>query len=168
VKSFVIALVMCSFGGALSASAAYASNMSNVEKINDLEDKFVAAVNDKNVDAIMSIYVPDESLFVFDLSTPLQYVGADAYRKNWEGFAASLGPLKFEVTDFTVAVDGKMAYSHAVHHLSATDNNGQKIEWTVRVTDVYRKIKGQWLVVHEHVSVPIDLATGKPDFASTP
>jgi hypothetical protein len=38
----------------------------------------------------------------------------------------------------------------------------------VRVSDVYRKIKGQWLVVHEHVSVPIDLATSKPDFASKP
>ncbi len=167
-KNFVIALVMCSIGGALSASSAYATNMSNVEKIKALEDKFVAAVNAKDIDAIMSIYVPDESLFVFDLSTPLQYVGADAYRKNWEGFVASMGPVKFEVTDFTVAVDGKLAYSHSVHHLTGSDSKGQKMDWTVRVSDVYRKIKGQWLVVHEHVSVPIDLATGKPDFASKP
>jgi len=168
VKNFVIALVMCSIGGALSASSAYASNTSNVEKIKALEDKFVAAVNAKDIDAIMSIYVPDESLLVFDLAPPLQYVGAKAYRKNWQDFVATMGPVRFEVTDFTVAVDGKMAYSHAVHHLTATDNNGQKLDWTVRVSDVYQKIKGQWLIVHEHVSVPIDLATGKPDFASKP
>jgi hypothetical protein len=28
--------------------------------------------------------------------------------------------------------------------------------------------KGNWLVVHEHVSIPVDLDTGKPDLASKP
>ena len=27
--------------------------------------------------------------------------------------------------------------------------------------DGYRKIDGNWLIVHSHVSVPVDLATGK-------
>lgn len=167
-RNFVIALVMCLIGGGLSATAAHATNMTNIEKISDLEDKFVAAVNAKDIDAIMSIYVPDESLFVFDLATPREYVGADAYRKNWEEFVATIGPIKFDVTAFTVAVYGKMAYSHSIHHLTATDNTGQVLDWTVRVSDVYRKIDGEWLVVHEHVSVPIDLATSEPDFASKP
>jgi hypothetical protein len=38
----------------------------------------------------------------------------------------------------------------------------------VRVTNGYRKIDGNWLIVHSHVSVPVDLATGKPDLSSTP
>jgi hypothetical protein len=38
----------------------------------------------------------------------------------------------------------------------------------VRVTDVYRKLKGKWLIVQEHVSVPVDLATQKPDLQSRP
>jgi ketosteroid isomerase-like protein len=38
----------------------------------------------------------------------------------------------------------------------------------VRITDVYRKIGGKWLIVLEHVSVPVDLATGKPDMLSKP
>jgi uncharacterized protein (TIGR02246 family) len=155
-------------GGALSAPSVSASSKSDVDMINALEDKFVAAVNAKDIDAIMSIYVPDESLLVFDLAVPLQYAGAAAYRKNWQDFIATIGPLKFEVTDFTVAVEGKLAYSHSVHHLTATDSNGQNLDWTVRVSDVYRKINGQWLVIHEHVSVPIDLATSKPDFAAKP
>jgi hypothetical protein len=33
---------------------------------------------------------------------------------------------------------------------------------------VYRKIKGHWLIVQEHVSVPVDLATLKPDLRSQP
>jgi ketosteroid isomerase-like protein len=38
----------------------------------------------------------------------------------------------------------------------------------VRVTDVYKKAHRRWLIVHEHVSVPVDLDTGKPDLASKP
>ena len=37
-----------------------------------------------------------------------------------------------------------------------------------RVTHVYERINGTWLIVHEHVSVPIDMLTGKPDFQSAP
>jgi ketosteroid isomerase-like protein len=116
----------------------------------------------------MGVYVPDESLFVFDLAPPRQYVGAAAYRKNWEDFIGTMTGLKFEVTDFNVTADGELAYAHSIHYVSATDSDGQKVEFTVRVSDVYRKIEGQWLVVHEHVSVPIDLATGEPDMSSKP
>ena len=38
----------------------------------------------------------------------------------------------------------------------------------MRVTDCYRKIDGKWLITHEHVSVPVDLATAKADLASKP
>jgi hypothetical protein len=27
---------------------------------------------------------------------------------------------------------------------------------------------GRWLIIHEHVSVPVDLDTGKPDLSSKP
>jgi hypothetical protein len=38
----------------------------------------------------------------------------------------------------------------------------------VRVTDVYQKIRGLWFIVHEHVSVPVDLETDQPDLSSKP
>ena len=46
--------------------------------------------------------------------------------------------------------------------------DGSPGEITVRVSDVYRKIGGKWLIVQEHVSVPVDLATAKPDMMSKP
>jgi hypothetical protein len=39
---------------------------------------------------------------------------------------------------------------------------------SVRVTDVLRKVNGKWLIVQEHVSVPVDLATAKADLTSRP
>src|SRR5216684_6654257 len=69
-------------------------------EIQALEDRFIAAVKAKDVDAIMKVYVPDQTLFVFDVTPPRQYVGAAAYRKDWEEFLNDLdGPVKFEITD---------------------------------------------------------------------
>jgi ketosteroid isomerase-like protein len=106
---------------------------------------------------------------VFDVVPPRQYVGAKAYRKDWADYLGSFnGALKFEISDLSVMADGTMGFSHSIQHVSGTDTKGQAVDLTVRVTDVYRKIKGNWLIVHEHVSVPVDLDTGKPDLASKP
>ena len=48
------------------------------------------------------------------------------------------------------------------------DKDGKPLDLTLRVTDVYKKMNGKWLVVHEHVSWPVDLETGKADFSSKP
>src|SRR5579872_1518860 len=137
--------------------------------IRALEARFAAAFNAKDLDAIMKVYVPDDSLLVFDVVPPRQYAGANAYRKDWQELLGLFpGPLKFEINDLHVVASGSLGYAHSIQHLSGADAKGQTIDLTVRVTDVYRKIKGHWLVVHEHVSVPVDLATGKPDLASKP
>jgi len=54
------------------------SQSSDETQIRALEDSFAAAVRAKDVDAIMKVYVPDDSLFVFDVTPPRQYVGATA------------------------------------------------------------------------------------------
>jgi uncharacterized protein (TIGR02246 family) len=137
--------------------------------IRALEDRFVAAFKAKDVDAIMKVYAPDQTLVVFDVVPPRQHVGAAAYRKDWQTFLGSFeGPITVELTDFDVAADRNLAYSHSIQRVTGTDKQGKKLDLTVRVTDVYKKTRGGWRVVHEHVSVPVDLATDKPDLASKP
>jgi len=137
--------------------------------IRALENRFVAAFKAKDPDAIMKVYAPDQTLVVLDVVPPRQYVGAAAYRKDWQTFFDSFdGPLTVELTDLDVAADRNLAYSHSIQHVAGTDKQGKKLDLTVRVTDVYKKAHGRWLIVHEHVSVPVDLDTGKPDLASKP
>lgn len=78
------------------------------------------------------------------------------------------GPVKFEISDLHIEADGTLGYSHSIQHVSGTDEKGQPIDLIWRDTAAYRKIGGNWLIVHEHGSVPVDLATGKPDLASKP
>jgi len=161
-----VALIL---GVALSVLPAAAQPTSDEAKIRALEAQFAAAFNAKDADAIMKVYVPNESLVVFDVVPPRQYVGANAYRKDWQDFFAHVkGPLKFEISDLGITTDGRLGYSHSIQRVSGTDSKGQPIDLTVRVTDVYRKIRGNWVIVHEHVSVPVDLDTGKPDLSSKP
>ncbi len=163
------AAVLCAVATAIPILPAQADSKSDEAKIRALENKFAAAFVAKDVNAIMSVYLPSETLFVFDVVPRRQYVGAKAYRKDWEDYLATLkGPVQFQISDLSVAADGYLGWGHSIQHVSGTDTKGQPVDLTVRVTDVYRKIKGNWLIVHEHVSVPVDLDTGKPDLSSKP
>ena len=127
------------------------------------------AINAKDINGIMAYYTPDNSLLVFDAIHPRQYVGAPAYRKDWEGFLAVYpGAVHAEVTDWKTEAERNLAYGHGIFRSTGPGKDGKLLDLTVRVTDVYRKINGKWLVVHEHVSWPVDLATGKADLNSTP
>jgi uncharacterized protein (TIGR02246 family) len=168
-KTSIAATLTLLAAAAFGTPAATAQPANDEAKIRALDARFAAAFNAKDADAIMKVYVPNSSLVVFDVVPPRQYVGADAYRKDWQDFFAHVkGPLKFEISDLAVTTDGRLGYSHSIQRVSGTDSKDQPIDLTVRVTDVYRKINGNWLIVHEHVSVPVDLDTGKPDLASRP
>ena len=67
------------------------------------------------------------------------------------------------IGDLEIATGGNVAYSHSIQHVSLTDKEGKRTEVTVRATDGYKKIDGHWLIAHEHVSVPVDMATLKGD-----
>jgi ketosteroid isomerase-like protein len=139
-------------------------------QIRALAQSFQDAFNNKDLDAIMKIYAPGDQLLVFDLVPPRQYVGYDAYKKDWQSTLDLFdGPITFVLSDLAVTTDGHgLAYSHSIQHVSGKLKKGDPVDLTVRVTDVYKKIKGKWLIVHEHVSVPVDLDTNKPDLQSKP
>jgi len=139
----------------------------SMKEIKALNQRFAAAVKAKDINTIMSVYAPDEGLLVFDVIPPRQYVGAKAYRKNWEDALAFFsGPVEYEMSDLHIETDGDLGFSHRIDHGVLTDEAGEKLSLTLRITNVYRKIDGKWLIVHEHASVPVDLATGKADFSS--
>ena len=74
IRVILVALAMMAFGGAARADAG--------ADIRALEERFVAALKAKDLEAIMKAYAPDQTLVVFDVVPPRQYVGAAAYRKD--------------------------------------------------------------------------------------
>ena len=157
--------------GCLGAAPPARAQSKDELEIRLLESQFTLAFNTKNLDAIMKCYLPGDDLFVFDVGVPRQHVGWEDYKKDWQDFLAGFsGPIKFAISDLSITSDGSIAYGHSIQHVEGKATDGSTTDMTVRVTDVYRKIDGKWLIVQEHVSVPIDFSSGKPvaDMMSKP
>jgi ketosteroid isomerase-like protein len=160
-------LAAAGFSGGMRAQA----QAKDEQEIRALEDKFAAAFNAKDVDGIMKLYVPGNELFVFDLGVPREHVGWQDYKKDWQDFLGMMdGPVRFDIRDLAIVTDGKLGYSHSIQHVKWTRKDGVPMEYSVRVTDDYRKVNGTWLIAQEHVSVPIDFSGPKPvpDMMSKP
>jgi ketosteroid isomerase-like protein len=133
---------------------------SDEAEIRKLLDAWAVAFRARDVDGVMAMY--DSGVLAFDFVAPLEYVGADAYRKDYADFFAAFdGPLEVEYRDLRVAVGGDVAFATGLERIAGTTKGGQRIDFWGRFTCGFRKINGRWRDVHDHVSVPTDFATGK-------
>jgi ketosteroid isomerase-like protein len=129
-------------------------------RIRQLMDGWVKALRAKDVNGLMSYYAPE--ILLFDLAPPLQYRGADVYRKNWEEWLTSFqGPVGYEIRDLSITAGDDVAFCHSLNRISGTRTNGDHTYVWVRATVGFRKIDGKWMVTHEHLSVPFDMETYK-------
>jgi ketosteroid isomerase-like protein len=123
-------------------------------------DRFADAFRAKDVDGCMSVFARD--IVSFDIVPPLQAVGADEFVKHWEGFFQSYeGPIHADFPDVSVAVGGDVAFTYCLHRIAGKLKSGHETDFWLRWTAGWRRRSGQWLIVHEQVSVPTDLASGR-------
>ncbi len=152
-----------------AASSAATSVGGDVVKIRALECRYARALVARDLDAVMRVYIPGEDLFIFEAVPPRQVPGATAYRQHVQDFLVNFqAPFTYDVRDVVVTIVGDVAYGHSIQHLLGVDNSGNRVDMTFRVTDVYRKVNGDWFIVQEHASFPVDPRTGKADFSSAP
>ncbi len=151
---------------AFMAVSMRASAMPNddLAQLRALETTVEAAFANKDIAAVMAAYAPGNSLFVFDVvGPPGVYSSWDGYRDAWMHFFAMFpGALHYTISDLDIVASGDVAYSRGLHHVSGMRANGKSYDITARVTDVYRKIDGKWLIVQEHASLPLDRRTFTP------
>jgi uncharacterized protein (TIGR02246 family) len=120
-------------------------------------EELARALSAKDIDRAMSVYAPD--IVSFDINPPLRYAGADRKRQAWlEAFRVYSGGFSYEVRELDVAAQGDLAFVHSLNHVTGTLGNGHATNMWVRWTACFRRIDGAWLIVHDHVSVPADLA----------
>jgi ketosteroid isomerase-like protein len=127
-------------------------------EVKALLDNQFEAIRTKNIDQLMSLYSAD--IVYFDLVPPLQYVGSAALRQrflDWfDGWKSSIG---MEIRDLTIVASGDIAAAHMLLRASGTLKDGHEVGYWVRASDSYRRSDDGWLITHEHVSVPVDMAS---------
>lgn len=135
--------------------------------IRELVDTLAQAIRARDVDAAMSVFVPE--VVSFDLGPPLQHGGGEVFRQRWDAlFKAYSGPIGYEVHALDIAVGDGVAFSRSLNRTRGTTAGGRAVDRWVRWTAGYRRVDGQWRIVHEHVSVPADLHSGRAVLDLTP
>ena len=147
-------------GACWSVPVAAADSKNEIEA---LEHKCAAATS---VDQLMTCYAPGDDLVVYDIGTPREFDGQQAVRADFQNFFDTMKNSKVEFISLHVVTDGKMALANSVQHFTGTDKSGKPTDMTFRVTDVWQKQGGQWMMIHTHVSFPTDMASGKADMQS--
>ena len=90
-KTSTLFLSTCGMVATVLLQTTVASAQASDEaQIRALEDSFAAGIRAKDLDAIMNVYVPDQTLFVFDVVPPRQDVGPEAYRKEVQAMVRTL------------------------------------------------------------------------------
>jgi ketosteroid isomerase-like protein len=113
----------------------------------------------REIERLMRIYSPD--IVYFDLVPPLRYTGSAALRDrflNWfSRWESSIGQ---ELSDVNVSVGGDVATAHMLIRTSGALKDGREVGYWVRTSNGFQRSNGRWLITHEHVSLPVDIASG--------
>lgn len=120
-----------------------------------LED-FTAAIRAGDLDKIMAFYSDD--VVAFDMMPPLRFEDKEKYRETaWQTcfVDAFKFPVEFKYLDSKISVTGDLAFVHSIVEMMGEFKKGGKTHNWLRSTIGLRKIEGQWMIVHEHNSVPI-------------
>ena len=121
--------------------------------IRELVESWAKAVRAKNLNGILANHSAD--VLMFDVPPPLQSSGIEAYKKTWELFFSwSQDSGVFDITEMNIAAGDDVAFVTALMRCAGTEKNVERIELEFRLTIGLRKIGGQWIVMHEHHSIP--------------
>lgn len=121
--------------------------------IRELVESWARAVRTKNLNGILANHSTD--VLMFDVPPPLQSSGIEAYKKTWELFFFwSQDSGVFDITEMNITAGDDVAFVTALMRCAGTEKNGERIELEFRLTIGLRKIGGQWIVMHEHHSIP--------------
>jgi ketosteroid isomerase-like protein len=129
-------------------------------KIKQQIEKIIEGICAKDLEGLRRLYATD--VVSFDVEPPLQHVGIAAKLKNWTKVFTLFQDVHYEFRDLTLTVGDDVAFGHGFGRLSGTLKNGTATSgmW-VRATFCFRKTDDHWLIAHDQVSVPFDIASGK-------
>jgi ketosteroid isomerase-like protein len=95
-------------------------------------------------------------LRMFDAISPLQFKGAEVGQHIVDIGNQFFGTVTFY--DMDVSADANLAFASMLQHFTGKLKDGTPVEFIMRVTDCLRWSGDRWLIVQEHISVPIEPA----------
>jgi len=103
---------------------------------------------------VAKYYAPGQHTF-FDIA-PLKYNSWDEYAKGVQGLATGYKSAKFTLNDDAdIHPDGNVVWATATIKEEMTTKAGKVEMGNFRWTAIFENVDGQWRIVHDHTSEPI-------------
>jgi len=140
---------------ALSFASAMAADKSE-QDLRALVPKIVQAWESMDIGKIDPYYAPDTDLTFFDIA-PLKYTNWAEYRPGVQKmFFEPNRSLKFTLKDdLRIHRRGRLAWATFTFGADVVNKQGASSHLDGRWTLILERRKAGWVVVHEHVSVPL-------------
>jgi ketosteroid isomerase-like protein len=124
-------------------------------QIKTIVETWAEAVRRHDLPGILSHH--EQNIVMFDVPPPLQSRGMDEYRKSWDLFFRYHQPSQaFDIEELTITAGEDVAFAVAIMRCGSGTFSGPPEQggFLFRLTIGLRKIEGNWLIAHEHHSVP--------------
>jgi len=116
-------------------------------------EQLAQAIRHKDVDGLMAFYSPE--VVAFDVQPPLEARGAAAYRENFVRWFDSFdGPIDFQLKNLRVVPGEPVSFCHYLSLIVGAKPRGGTVGYWARGTTCFERRDGEWLVTHEHISMP--------------
>jgi len=154
---WIVYVLIAFFGGLLTFAGARAQQKATDNAtFRKLIDGVCAAWSTGNPDNAAKFYAKDDNLVFYD-AAPFSYTGWKEYdagaRKNFLDNATSVSITAGK--ELRVTRHGNIAWTTVPLHLTLKMKDGKIIDTPVRYTGIWEKRGATWLLVHEHLSVPL-------------
>lgn len=121
--------------------------------------QWTKALEARDYDGLVANYTEDSVLF--GGIPPYKTVGPQNIRKLWEGCLPHFPEFKSVHQNLTFEVGDDVAFVHGLHQFQTSPTDHPAGQSWMRVTICFRKMHGQWRVLHEHVSLPFNPMTNE-------
>lgn len=117
------------------------------------------AVRAGDLDTITTFYA--DSIIAYDMMPPLKFDNLKRYKEAaWKQCFtdAFRFPIVYDYKEDSFQVFGDSALMYGeVHMIGTFKEGGDKTESRLRNTTFFQKVDGDWKIIHEHNSVPLDM-----------
>lgn len=127
----------------------------DVSAINAIE---TTMATETDMNKLIGYYADDAT--VLDIYAPGIYKGRDQIYAGFAPQLASIESMTHKIAEMNIATNGNFACAASQIEFDAVLKDGKKMSLSVRQLDAFKKIAGEWKIVQQHISLPIDPKTG--------
>ncbi|MDF5739349.1 MULTISPECIES: YybH family protein [unclassified Nostoc] len=131
------------------------------QRVNDWLAAFSAGDKPFDFSVLDNLYWQDEQLLAFDTLSPqtTRIKGWQSYQEIWKPFMTALAQWQVKsVGDIQIFTGDNITVSALIFESTAATITNEAVKITAHATLVWEKREGQWRIIHEHISNPVNIA----------